>query len=298
MKRHFALLATATRYNLVEHVRNRFAMLLVVLYIPTWVTLCYLNIPDKPTAYRLRDTGRLLAPPGNELTQLSGAINAVTLITGFMMFAATFAGGRFDRRLAMAGYPRTHLAVAKITSLTLASATVAAYATAVMWPAWPSRQPITLATALFGDAMTYGTLGVVYGSVFRREVEGMFAMLMTSVIDIALQSPLANSGVDSAFVRFLPSWGAMQAAVAASFSDDSVSAYRTAQLAWFATTAVLALLAFHHRTRNVLPRARPPLPDPLPRINTQTTRPPSLLHTTIPCPAEPHLTDNTEADDD
>ncbi|MFE1771059.1 ABC transporter permease [Streptomyces sp. NPDC059008] len=253
MRRQLTLFATATRYNLVEHARNRFAMLLVVLYIPTWVTLCYANIPGTPTPYRLRDTGRMLSPPGNELTQISGAINAVTLITGFMMFAATFAGGRFDRRLAMAGYPRTHLALAKITALTLASATIAAYTTAVMWPAWPSRQPILLATVLFGDAMTYGALGVVFGSLFRREVEGMFAMLMTSVIDIALQSPLANSGVDSTFVRFLPSWSAMQAAVTAGFSHDSVSAYLAVQLAWFTTTALLALLAFHHRTRNALP---------------------------------------------
>ncbi|AQS65720.1 hypothetical protein [Streptomyces pactum] len=297
MNRHLALLATATRYNLVEHVRNRFAMLLVVLYIPTWVTLCYLNIPDEPMPYRLRDTGRVLSLPGNELTQLSGAINAVTLITGFMMFAATFAGGRFDRRLAMAGYPRTHLAVAKIISLTLASATVAAYATAVMWPAWHARRPVLLATALFGDAMTYGTLGVIFGSVFRREVEGMFAMLMTSVIDIALQSPLANSGVDSTFVRFLPSWGAMQAAVAAGYSDDSVFVYGTVQLAWFTTTAVLALLAFHHRTRNALPKAGPPLTDLLPPINTRTTCPPSLRHPAIRGLPEPRLTGAPEADD-
>ncbi|MEE4418847.1 ABC transporter permease [Streptomyces bugieae] len=271
MRRHLALFATATRYHLVEHARNRFAMFLVVLYIPTWVTLCYANVPDKPTPYRLRDTGRILAPPGNELTQISGAINAVTLITGFMMFAATFAGGRFDRRLVMAGYPRTHLALAKITSLALASAAVAAYATAVMWPAWPSRQPLLLATVLFGDAMTYGALGVIFGSLLRREVEGMFAMLMTSVIDIALQSPLANSGVDSAFVRFLPSWSAMQAAVTAGFSDDSVSAYLMVQLAWFTTTALLALLAFHHRTRNALPKAVRSPTAPLPHHDTRTT---------------------------
>ena len=99
MRRHLALYTTATRYNLVEHGRNRFAMLLVVLFVPAWITLVYCNIPDKPVPFRLDATGEKLAPAGNLLTQITGAINAVTLITGFMMFAATFSGGRFDRRL-------------------------------------------------------------------------------------------------------------------------------------------------------------------------------------------------------
>jgi hypothetical protein len=69
-----------------------------------------------------------LSPAGNEITQITGVINTVTLITGFMMFAATFSGGRFDRRLVMADYPRVHLVLAKAASLALASVGVAAYA--------------------------------------------------------------------------------------------------------------------------------------------------------------------------
>src|SRR3954465_4925364 len=109
MRRHLKLFLTATRYDLIEHGRNRFAMLLVVFFIPTWVGLVYLTIPDRAITFQLASTGERLAPAGNELTQITGAITAVTLVTGFMMFAATFTGGRFDRRLAMAGYPRTHL---------------------------------------------------------------------------------------------------------------------------------------------------------------------------------------------
>lgn len=252
MKRHLTLFAIAARYDLIEHARNRFAMFLVVLFVPTWITLAFAVVPDEPTPFRLRGTGRLLTPAGNELTQLTGAINAVTLITGFMMFAATFTGGRFDHRLAMAGYPRTHLALAKITSLALASAAVAGYATAVTCMAWTPRQPFWLAVALFGDAMTYGALGVVFGSLLRREVEGMFAMVMTSVIDVALQNPLANSGTGSPFVRLLPSWGTMQAATGAGFSTQPVSGHLGRQLLWFTVAALLGLLTFHRSTRNAL----------------------------------------------
>ncbi|WP_094745310.1 hypothetical protein [Kitasatospora aureofaciens] len=249
MRRHRLLYATATRYDLIEHTRNRFAMLLVAAFIPTWVTLVYFTIPTAPVPFRLRATGQQLAPAGNQLMQITGALNAVTLITGFMMFAATFNGHRFDRRLAMAGYPRTHLVLAKTTSLTLASGLVAAYATTVICAASTPQQPLQLAAALAGAALTYGALGVIYGSVLRREVEGMFAMIMTSVIDVGLQNPMASTGADSPFIRLLPSYGATQAATAAAFSTHPTPAYLALQLVWFTAAAAVSLLTFHHRTR-------------------------------------------------
>lgn len=136
MRFHLTRFAVATRFTLIEHGRNRFAMVLVILFVPVWASLAYLAMPDTPTRMRLRATGEALAPHGNELTAISGALNAVTLITGFMMFAATFSGSGFDRRLAMAGYPRAHLVLAKVTALALVSAAVAAYATAVICLAW------------------------------------------------------------------------------------------------------------------------------------------------------------------
>ncbi|MEV6946802.1 ABC transporter permease [Streptomyces sp. NPDC051172] len=258
MKTHLNLFTTATRYDLIEHARNRFAMLLVVFFIPTWVSLVYLTIPRRAAPFHLVATGERLAPAGNELTQITGALNAVTLVTGFMMFAATFTGGRFDRRLAMAGYPRTHLVLAKAASMILASALLAAYATEAMCIAWTPKQPCLLAAALFCAALTYGAMGVVFGSLLRREVEGMFALVMTSVIDVALQNPMVSSGADNPLTRLLPTYGSVQAATAAGFSTTSAPAYLALQLLWFAATALLGLLAFHHRTRNALPQPSRP----------------------------------------
>ncbi|MGQ4513065.1 ABC transporter permease [Streptomyces sp. DW26H14] len=253
MRRHWSLFATASRYALTGHARNRFAMLLVVVYIPTWIALAYVTIPDRRAPFRLRATGQILSPAGNHLTQITGALNAVTLIAGFMMFAATFTGGAFDRRLAMAGYPRVHLVLAKLSALTLVCAAVAAYATAVTAVAWPPRQPLMLTAALFCAAMTYGALGVVLGSVLRREVEGMFAILMISILDVALQNPLSSSGSDSAVVRFLPSYGAVQAGMSAAFSTAPATHGLAIQLLWLAASASAGFLVFRRRTRNALP---------------------------------------------
>ncbi|SCE05227.1 hypothetical protein GA0115251_13783 [Streptomyces sp. TverLS-915] len=258
MSGHLSLFATATRYALTGHARNRFAMLLVALYIPTWITLAYVTIPDRPAPFRLRATGQVLSPAGNHLTQITGALNAVTLIAGFMMFAATFTGGAFDRRLAMAGYPRFHLVLAKLSALTLVCAAISGYATAVTGLAWSPRQPLLLTAALFWAALTYGALGVVFGSVLRHEVEGMFAILMISILDVALQNPLSSSGSDSTLVRFLPSYGAVQAGMAAAFSTDSSLQGLGIQILWCAAAVSCAFLVFRRRTHDALPARRAP----------------------------------------
>ncbi|MDW4904813.1 ABC transporter permease [Streptomyces sp. ADMS] len=263
MRFHLTRFALATGFALTEHGRNRFAMVLVTLFVPLWTTLAYLAMPDTPAHMRLRATGETLAPHGNELTEISGALNAVTLITGFMMFAATFSGVRFDRRLAMAGYPAAHLVLAKVTALALISAAVAAYATAVTCLAWTPRQPLLLAAALFCAGLTYGALGVGFGSVLHREVEGMFAIVMTSIIDLALQNPVTSSGADNPVMRYLPSYGAVQASTAAGFSTNPVPRHLAIQLTWFAGAALIALVGFRRSTRSTLPvNAQPTEPAP------------------------------------
>lgn len=278
MRFHLARFAVATRFALLEHGRNRFAMVLVILFVPVWTILAYLAMPDTPARMRLRATGEALAPHGNELTSISGALNAVTLITGFMMFAATFSGSGFDRRLAMAGYPRAHLVLAKVTALALVSAAVAAYATVVTCLTWTPRQPLLLAASLFCAGLTYGALGVGFGSLLRREVEGMFAIVMTSIIDLALQNPITSSGADNPVMRYLPSYGAMQASTAAGFSTSPVPGHLAIQLTWFGLAALVALLGFHRSTRTRLSTA--PVPPPGPGSSKADI--PPLRHTASP----------------
>lgn len=265
MARGLALLGTATRYTLVEHGRNRLAVVLMALFVPTWVTLADLTVGDAPARFRLHATGETLRAASNQLTQITGAMNAITGIVGFMMFAATFAGGVFDQRLTMAGFPRLQLVTAKVACLALVSFGLSCYATALVCWFWTPQQPVMLAAGWFCTAMTYGAIGVALGSLLGREVEGMFVIVMLSVTDIILQNPVASASSDSDIVRFLPSYGSMQTAVAAGFSHTRLPSYLLLQLAWFAGAAGLGLLAFHRRTRLTGGRVRAPGLPRLPR---------------------------------
>lgn len=247
-------LVTVTRYAVTEHWRNRFAMVLIMAFVPGWITLAGFMLPNTPALFRLRAADIVLRPDGQQLSQVAGAVNSTTLIAGFMMFAATFTTGEFDRRLVRAGCRRGHLVLAKMVALVLAAVIICSYATAVIHLFWQPRQPLVLAAALLCASATYGVLGVALGAVLRREVEGMFAIVMISMVDVGLQNPAFSGGAGSDGVRFLPSYGALQAATGAAFSTVRLGGCLALQLLWFTGAAALALLAFHRRSRSGVPR--------------------------------------------
>jgi len=95
-------------------------------------------------------------------------------------------------------------------------AVVAAYTTAWMRLSWRPEQPLVLAAVMFAGALVYGGIGIVLAAVLRSELAGMFLAIMINSIDLVLQNPLVNPDADSAVVRFLPAYGAVQTSVAAS----------------------------------------------------------------------------------
>ncbi|MHC8564447.1 hypothetical protein ACW23B_29230 [Streptomyces albidoflavus] len=122
-------LATALRYAVLEQVRNRLALALAVFFVPVWVGLAYTAMPTAPVRFFLRAADQDVTVAGR-LTQLSGAVHALALIVGFMMFLAARRSAAFDHRLVTAGYPRACLVLAKYLALLLACLLVAGYATA------------------------------------------------------------------------------------------------------------------------------------------------------------------------
>ena len=248
---------TATGFELIEHARNRMAILMVGVFIPVWITLIRLMMPDTPLPFRYRGTDEQLHVNGQHLTFVSGGLNAVTLIVGFLMFSVTYRSGPFDRRLVAAGYPRPHLLAAKVTALFASSVVVATYTTAVVWAYWRPEQLWLFALGMFTAAITYGGIGIVLGVLLRGELEGMFAIIMISLIDVGLESPVVNAGSDNDLVRFLPMYGSMQAGVGAGFTQ-SVPWHQLAAIpAWWAACALIGLAAFHVRTRVYTTSGRP-----------------------------------------
>ncbi|HEV3295784.1 MAG TPA: ABC transporter permease, partial [Streptosporangiaceae bacterium] len=81
-------LETAIRLTLAAQVRNRLAWVLLVAFVPVWYLLIGSMISHAGAVFRLRATGAGIVVDGHDLTLVTAGLSAITLITGFVVFAA------------------------------------------------------------------------------------------------------------------------------------------------------------------------------------------------------------------
>ncbi|MFD3583628.1 ABC transporter permease [Streptomyces sp. NPDC058683] len=244
------------RFALVGHARNRLALFLAVAFIPLWICLMrfYTQVVDLHFHVPAAD-GDVVAN-SNHVSQLVGAMNAVTVLMGFTMFMSTFKSADIDRRLVLAGYPRTQLMLAKVVALLLIGALVAAYAVANLCWWWPVRHTWAMLPAIFTTALVYGGLGILLGALLHGELEGVFLVVMASIIDLGVQNPTMNPLSDQQLLACLPLYGPMQASLAAGFASSPAWTYLLPGMGWFAVTSAVGLTVFWFRTRGY-PRTQP-----------------------------------------
>ncbi len=77
---------TAIWYALSEQTRNRTALLLLVIFVPTWDYLFWMVVPDAPLSFLFRTTNQFIQVNGRELTLSALGLNSMTLIVRLHAF--------------------------------------------------------------------------------------------------------------------------------------------------------------------------------------------------------------------
>lgn len=250
----FRQFPVAVSFSMREQVRNRFAVLLLVAFVPAWYALMVVIVPHTPLHFRLYSTHRVLAVDGRHLALITAGLNALTLIVGFMVFAAVRRALEFDRRLISCGYRQAAIVGAKAIALVAVAVVVAACATAVLSAYWqPGLDSIGAIGLAFGVvAIEYGTLGLLLGVTVRGDLEGFFLIIMVSLVDTFLQNPLQNPLANKPALQYLPSFGPMQFASAGSFAHQALYVDLAVGMVWSAAFLLVALGTFTARTRRSL----------------------------------------------
>lgn len=243
------------RCALLGHLRNRLSLFLVYAFVPTWLTLVRVCGYEGAARLHIATIEVRAVVPAMSVAQVTNAVTAVALITGFMMFMAAFKAREMDRRLVLAGYPRSQLVLANVGALLVIAAVLACYTTVLLRLFFPVHQFGHLLVAVFAAGCAYGGIGLLLGTLVRDELEGFFVVLMLSLIDVGLQNPVIKVAELPGLLKALPSYGATQSALAAAVTRADPGLYPLLALAWCGATVALALLVFHVRTRGYWPAA-------------------------------------------
>lgn len=240
-------LETAIRLSLVGQVRNRFAWILLAAFVPVWYLLIGSMIAHHQIGFRLRATGVTVAVDGHNLTLITAGLSSITLITGFVVFAAVRRSRSFDRRLVLSGYRPAALIAAKTGGALVQAVAIGAYAAVVMLFFWRPAGVWAVAGTFMLAAATYAALGLLIGVLVRGDLEGFFLIIMISMLDTFLENPVDNPLANKPILEFFPSYGPTQFAAAGAFHHQILASMAAASLAWTAAFALLGLIVLRLR---------------------------------------------------
>jgi ABC-2 type transport system permease protein len=248
----FRQFPVAWRFALRNQSRNLLAWLLLIAFVPAWYELMQAIAGHTTLTFRLYATGRVLSVDGGHLTLITAGLNAVTMITGFAIFAAIRRVLAFDRRLVFAGYRQATLITAKTLAIAIVAAAIAGYTSLVLLAFWRPGLAgwAAVAAGYTVIALAYGAFGLLLGVLVRNDLEGFFLIIMGSLMDTFLQNPLGNPLASKPVLEWFPSFGPTQFAVAGSLGHTALWGYLALGLAWPAAFAAAGLAIFRARTRH------------------------------------------------
>lgn len=246
---------TTLRLSLVEQTHNRFASLLLGLYLPTWYGIIYGLTEQASIGFRLRAFHVFVATSHQRLALLTAMLNATTLIMGFVALGAVRRSATVDRRLVLCGHAREALILGRLVALAFVSLLVSLYAVAALTPLTPLRHPGVVLAGTFGVVLTYAAIGVLIGVLTQGELEGFFLIIMLSLVDTFLQNPIGSAAANNrAIVEYFPSYLPMQIVVGGAVADHVAWWQFWGSLGWAAGFGALGLIGFWYRTRTARPR--------------------------------------------
>ena len=255
-------LDTAVRLSLAGQVRNRFAWVLLVSFVPVWYLLTSSMTSHAGAAFKLRATGATLVVDGHDLVLITAGLSAITLITGFVVFASVRRSLPFDRRLVLSGYRPAALIAAKTNAALIQAIAIGAYATVVILLFWRPPGLWTIMLAFMLGAATYAAFGLLIGVLVRGDLEGFFLIIMISLLDTFFQNPVDNPLANKPMLEFFPSYGPTQFAAAGAFHHQVLPGMAAVSLAWTAAFALLGLIVLRLRMPRPARAAAPARPGP------------------------------------
>ncbi len=246
-------LTTSWRMTAMELLRNRMAIILLFLIPSLFYLIVALTTRERAIAFKLaalsNDVWITVSEKRESLVFIGLA--AVGLITSFLALNLVQKHTAVNRRLILCGYHPAELIGAKLAVLLVLIILIGAYvALLLLFFFQPHHFFLTLGAFMLGGYV-YGCYGLLIGSIFSRDLEGILFIVLLANIDAGwLQNPVYYAEAQHRWIiRCLPAFFPSQAAMISAFSDHPVFSVMIKSVMYGSLFLGAALFIFWRRMR-------------------------------------------------
>jgi hypothetical protein len=156
-----------------------------------------------------------------------------------------------NRRLIVCGYNPAELILSSLTVMLAMILLLVICIGLVILFFFQPENPVEMMLGLFFTGLTYGSYGILVGSLVKGELEGTFLVILLANIDAGwLQNPLFFSGARNKFIiEFLPAYHSSQVSIAAAFTDLPLQRPILISMIYSGVFLSFALLIFYYKMR-------------------------------------------------
>lgn len=247
-----AYVGTSAAMTARELMRKRLVLVLALAVPAVFFAAVFATTGDGLVPITLAAAaGRVTLVGERRQSLLFMSIAATGVISAF--FASSLIQRQLDanRRLVLCGYRAVELITARLAVLLGIIAATALYTWLTLAVFSSPRFPPGVLLGLTVGAFVHGCYGLLVGTLFRRELESIFALLVLINIDAGwLQNPIYYQNARSKWlIEALPAHYPSQIAYLSAFTSDRVGALVAYGLAYGAVFLVAALALYTMRMR-------------------------------------------------
>lgn len=246
-------IATSAEMSVRELVHNRLILALAALVPLLSFAVAIASTQDRLVVIRLArapTTDLLMVSQRSEALLFLG-VAAVALMGAFFGANLTQRRVEVNRRLVLCGYHTWELMIAKLAVLGLIVVVSAVYTLGLLLMLLRIERPIAVFIGFGLAAFVYGAYGLLVGTIFRRDLEMIFAIVLLINLDAGwLQNPIYYLDTRSPWlVESLPGHLPAQVALLGALTSHPIAGTAAMGALYGMTFLAIALLVYGLRMR-------------------------------------------------
>jgi hypothetical protein len=248
--KHLLKCMKLTAYSLL---RNRMIIVLLVSIPAIFFSVTRYTTNTFPVMFRLASVSEneMVNVSQREMAFVFIALSTAGLLSSFLSLVLIQNQTIEHKRLVLCGYRSGEIIMAKFLLMMTIILFISIYTTAVINFFFTPRNIIGTALGFLLIGFVYGSYGMLIGTVFRGELEGILFIVLLANLDVGwLQNPVYYfAAQNKEFIRGLPSYFPSQVSIVSAFSEHSIIGSTCGSIVYGSLFLSIAFFVYHLRMR-------------------------------------------------